>query len=115
MKPRPKIHEETAAEILANHFKSDVYFIETGSHETPDISIQNVEWELKGPIGSSKNNIRKNMREAGMQSVNIIIDLRRSKLHQTRALGYINEYMSTSKKLKRVLVITKTKCILTIK
>jgi hypothetical protein len=25
MKPRPKIHEETAADILADHFKSDVY------------------------------------------------------------------------------------------
>ncbi|MGH7196883.1 MAG: hypothetical protein ACREGJ_03930 [Candidatus Saccharimonadales bacterium] len=59
MKPRPKIHEETAADILANHFKCDVYFIETGSHGTPDISIQGVEWEVKSPIGSSKNNIRK--------------------------------------------------------
>lgn len=115
MKPRPKIHEETAADMLANHFKSDVYFIETGSHGTPDISIQGMEWELKSPIGSSKNNIRKNMREAGTQSVNVIIDLRRSKLHQTRALGYIHEYMATSKKLKRVVVITKSKRILTIK
>ncbi|HJQ08732.1 MAG TPA: hypothetical protein VJ836_04610 [Candidatus Saccharimonadales bacterium] len=115
MKPRPKIHEETAAEILANHFKSDVHFLETGSQGTPDVSVQGVEWELKSPIGGSKNNTRKNMREAGKQSVNIIIDLRRSKLHQTRALGYINEYMSTSKKLKHVVVITKSKRILTIK
>jgi len=115
MKPRPKIHEETAADILANHFKSNVQFLETASHGTPDISIQGVEWELKSPIGSSKNNIRKNMREPGTQSVNVIIDLRRSKLHPARALGYVNEYMTTSKKLKRVVVITKTKRILTIK
>lgn len=115
MKPRPKIHEETAADILANHFKSDVYFIETGSHGTPDVSIQDIEWELKSPIGSSANNIQKNMREASAQSESIVVDLRRSKLHQTRAIGYIKQFTERSPKLKRVLVITKSKQILTIK
>ena len=115
MKPRPKIHEETAADILANHFRSDVHFIATASQGTPDVSIKGIKWEIKSPIGSSANNIRKNMREAGLQSRNIVIDLRRSKLHQTRAVGYIKQYMLTSRKLKRVLVITKTKQILTIK
>jgi hypothetical protein len=42
MKPRPKVHEETAAEILASHFKNDVYFIETTSHGTPDVSINDI-------------------------------------------------------------------------
>lgn len=114
MKPRPKIHEETAADILANHFQSDVHFIETASHGTPDVSIKGIKWEIKSPIGTGASNIRKNMREAGLQSRNIVIDLRRSKLHQRRAIGYIKEYMATSRKLKRVLVITKTKQILTI-
>lgn len=115
MKPRPKIHEETAADILANHFKSDVYFIETASQGTPDVSIQGIEWEIKSPIGASANNIQKNMREASAQSENIIIDLRRSKLHQTRAVGYINQFVERYKKLKRVLAITKSKHVLTIK
>jgi hypothetical protein len=115
MKPRPKIHEETAAEILASHFMSDVYFIETANQGTPDISIEGIKWEIKSPIGNSKNNIRKNMREAGNQSASVVIDLRRSKLHQTRAIGYVNQYMATSKKLKRVIVITKSEKVLTIK
>jgi hypothetical protein len=115
MKPRPKVHEETAADILADHFKGDVHFLETGSRGTPDVSIRGIKWEIKSPIGESANNIRKNMREAGLQSVNVVIDLRRSRLHQTRAVGYIKQYMATSKKLSRVLVITKTKQILTIK
>ena len=115
MRPRPKIHEETAGDILANYFKSDVYFIETGSQGTPDVSIKGTEWEIKSPVGGSANNIQKNMREASAQSENIIIDLRRSKLHQTRALGYIKQFTDRSKKLKRVLVITKSKLILTIK
>lgn len=109
MKPRPKIHEETAADILANHFKSDALFIETGSQGTPDVSIQGIEWELKSPVGSSANNIQKNMREAAAQSENVVIDLRRSKLHQTRAVGYIKQFTERYKKLKRVLVITKSK------
>lgn len=115
MKPRPKIHEETAADLLANHFKSDVHFIETASQGTADVSIKGVEWELKSPVGCGANNIRKNMREAGLQSLNVVIDLRRSKLHQTRAIGYIKQYMATSRKLRRVLVITKAKRVLTIK
>lgn len=115
MKPRPKIHEETAAEILAKHFKSDVHFIETASQGTPDVSIKGIKWEIKSPIGSSANNIQKNMREASAQSENIVIDLRRSKLHQTRALGYIKQFTDRYRKLKRVVVIAKNKRILTIK
>jgi hypothetical protein len=75
MKPRPKIHEETAGDILANHFKSDVYFIETASQGTPDVSIQGTEWEIKIPVGGSANNIQKNMREVVAQSEDIVIDL----------------------------------------
>lgn len=115
MKPRPKIHEETAGDILANHFKSDVYFIETGSQGMPDVSIKGIEWEIKSPVGASANNIQKNMREASAQSENVVIDLRRSKLHQTRAIGYIKQFTDRYKKLKRVVVITKSKHILTVK
>lgn len=115
MKPRPKIHEETAAEILAKHFKSDVHFIETASQGTPDVLIIGLKWEMKSPIGSGANNIQKNMREASAQSENIVIDLRRSKLHQSRALGYIKQFTDRYKKLKRVVVIAKNKRILTIK
>ncbi len=115
MKPRPKIHEETAADILANHFKSDVYFIETASHGTPDVSIGGVKWEIKSPVGVGGNNIQKNMREASSQSKNVVIDLRRSKLHQTRVIGYIKQFVDRYKKLNRVIVITKSKQTLTIK
>lgn len=115
MKPRPKLHEETAAEILANHFKCDVHFIETSSQGTPDVSIDGVKWEIKSPVDVGGNNIQKNMREASAQCRNIVIDLRRSKLHQTRAIGYIKKFTERYRKLKRVLVITKPGPVLTIK
>lgn len=116
MKPRPKIHEETAAAILANHFGSDVYFLETGSHGGPDVKIGGVEWEIKSPDGSSPRTIQNNMRKAGHQSGNVVIDLRRVKIHQRRAIGYIGQFMAgASSKFKRVIVITKLKKVLTIK
>lgn len=115
MKPRPKTHEEASAVILANHFMRDVYFIATNNHRSPDVKIGNTEWEIKSPIGASENNIQKNMREAASQSSNIVVDLRRSRLHQTRALGYIKQFAERSKKVKRVIIITKSKDVLTIK
>lgn len=54
------------------------------------------------------------MREAVAQSANIVIDLRRSKLHQARALGYIKQFTDRYKKIKHVLVITKSKHVLTV-
>lgn len=79
------------------------------------MSIGDLEWEIKSPVGGSANNIQKNMREASAQSENIVIDLRRSKLHQTRAVGYIKQFSDRYKKVQRVLVITKSKQVLTIK
>lgn len=116
MKPRPKVHEETAAAILANHFSSNVYFLETGSHGGPDVKIGSVEWEIKSPDGSSPRTIQNNMRKAGHQSGNVVIDLRRVKIHQRRAVGYVGQFMAgASSKFKRVIVITKLKKVLTIK
>ena len=115
MKPRPKPHEESAAAILSRYFGGDVYFIRTTGHETPDVLIRGVDWEIKSPVGSGKNNIQKNMREAARQSNNVVIDLRRSKLHQNRALGYINQFLERPNTLKRVLIITKTGKVLVLK
>lgn len=115
MRPRPKSHEESAAAILSVYLGGDAHFIKTARCETPDISIRGIEWEIKSPVGEGKNNIQKNMREATHQASNIVIDLRRSKLHQSRALGYIKQFLERPNTLKRVLVITKTRKVLVMK
>lgn len=115
MKPRPKPHEESAAVILSKYFDSDVKFIATSNFGTPDISIRGVAWEIKSPVGESKNNIQKNIRAAAKQSRNVVIDLRRSKLHQERAVGYINQFLSRPNNIKRLIVITKRAKVLDIK
>lgn len=115
MKPRPKAHEESAAAILSRHFSSDVHFLLTAGQGTPDISIRGVEWEMKSPIGDGRNTIQKTLRSASKQSQNVVIDLRRSKLHQLRALGYINQFVVRPSAIKRLIVVTKSGKILEIK
>jgi hypothetical protein len=115
LKPRPKSHEESAAVILSKYFNADVYFIKTSSRETPDVSIKGINWEIKSPQGDSRNNIQKNMREASHQSDNIVVDLRRSKLHQSRSIGYIKGFLSRPNKVRHALVITKSNKVLVIK
>ena len=108
MKPRPRPHESSAAMILATYFCCDIYFISSRDTSSPDILANNIEWEIKSPTGNSKDTIKRNLREAGHQSRNVVIDLRRCKLRQTRALGYIKQYLKGPHTLKHVLVITKS-------
>lgn len=109
MRRRPKVHEETAAIILSKHFRGNATFIMESGYGSPDIKIGNIEWELKSPEGASRYTIQNNMRKAGHQSKNVVIDLRRVRMHQKRALGYINAFLcEASSTFKRVIVITKS-------
>ena len=116
MRRRPKIHEETAAIILSKHFSSDATFIMESGYGSPDIKIGNIEWELKSPEGASLYTIQNTMRKAGHQSKNVVIDLRRVKIHHKRAIGYVNKFLAeASSKFKRVIVITKSGKILVLR
>ena len=118
-KPRPKIHEETAAAILAQYFETNVYFIANkASRRTPDLRIGVDRWEVKSIQGASSNTIKNNMRKAATQSANIVIDLRRTKLHQTRAVGYVKyflKYENAARQIKKVIVITRAEKVLVVK
>jgi hypothetical protein len=97
----------SAALILAVHFKTDVTFLRPQSRKTSDIEINGIKWEIKSPRGSSKKTIENNLRTARKQSRNIVLDLRRIKLHQKRAASRTNFFLSGPHKFKRVLIITK--------
>ena len=106
---RPKDHELSAATLAAQYFETDVIFLRTTCQHTPDLDIEGINWELKSPLGDSKNTIKNNLHTARKQSVNVILDLRRIKMHQTRAISNINYYFSSHhSQIKRLLVITKT-------
>ena len=115
IKDRPKDHEMSAALILANYyFKADVTFLRPESNKTPDIEVDGKKWEIKSPLGNGKRTIDNNFSEARGQSKNIVIDLRRIKMHQAKANARIRHYLSTPHRFKQVLVITKSKNVVVI-
>jgi len=115
VKDRPKDHEMSAALILANYyFKTDVTFQRPQSNRTPDIDVNGMKWEIKSPMGNGKKTIDNNFRMARKQSHNIVIDLRRIKMHKTKADARIRFFLSTPHRFKRVIVIAKDQNIIEI-
>ncbi len=111
----PKEHELSAALILAYHFKTDVIFLRPERKKTPDIDVDGTKWEIKSPRGNGKKTIDNNLRAAHKQSRNIVLDLRRAKLHQSRAIARINYYLSLGPhKMKHLKIIAKTQKIIDI-
>ena len=110
---RPKEHELSASILIANHFKTDIVFLRPSCQHTPDLNINGVKWELKSPLGDGKNTIKNNLHTARKQSTNVIIDLRRIKMHQAKALAHIRHYFAGHRsKIRHLLVITKSEDIL---
>lgn len=105
--PYPEKYEVSAAGILVRHFNSDVYFVSRKQHKTPDFLIGNIFWELKSPVGNGKRNIQRTLQDALTQSTNIIFDARRSKLHQNKIRNELQYQFTKTKKIKRLLLITK--------
>lgn len=110
----PEKHEMSAAIILAYYFKTDVIFLRPQRARTPDVDVNGTKWEIKSPLGNGKRTIDNNFSEARGQSKNIVIDLRRIKMHQAKASARIRHYLSTPHHFKQVLVITKSKNVVVI-
>lgn len=70
----PEKHELETVNIFMALGK-DVEFLtpsRTKKSKTPDVKIDGVSWEMKSPMGKSKNTIYNAMRRAVKQSNNII-------------------------------------------
>ncbi len=79
---------------------------------TADIAIHGVLWEIKSPTGSGKNVIRHTVQHASHQSNSIIIDLRRCKMPEEKAIKEIENHFTLSKRIIRIKIITKDRKIL---
>ncbi|MCL1901585.1 MAG: hypothetical protein FWG57_08980 [Endomicrobia bacterium] len=113
----PELHELETARFF-NKLGKDVEFLVpsyTKNSKTPDIKMDNILWEMKAPKGGSNRTIENNLRAALKQSANLILDLRRIKLNERKALFQINRAFKLSKKIIRVLVVKKNKSLLDIK
>lgn len=78
----------------------------------PDIMLQGVPWEMKSPQGDGKKTIKNTIQNASHQSEYIIVDLRRCKISDDKALKDIDRYFKLSRRLKRLKVVTKDQKIL---
>lgn len=81
--------------------------------KSPDIKIGKLYWEIKAPRGEGKYLIQKTLHRAARQSENVIVDLQRIKIHQSRCLSELEKHFyKTSRGLKRLKIITKSKKII---
>lgn len=110
----PKEYELSAALILANHYKANVVFLRPQANRTPDIDINGTKWEIKSPTGHGKKTIENNFRNARGQSSNVVMDLRRIKMHQSKANARIQSFLSKPHRFTKVLIITKGKKVIEI-
>jgi len=111
LKPSPAQYELSAAALLAHYFKADVEFIPRSNHKTPDFLIKGINWELKSPIGDGKYNIQHQIKSAARQSCNIILDVRKSKMHMTKIRSDVQRHFKFTKAIKRLVLIDKAKRI----
>ncbi|MBR3628291.1 MAG: hypothetical protein IKN42_05545 [Elusimicrobia bacterium] len=109
-------HELDVAKVL-NKLGKDVEFIlpsRVKFSRTPDIKMDGLLWEIKSPKGSSSRTIENNLRTALKQSKNIIIDLRRIKIDETKAISQIAKQFKYSKLIRKIIIIKQNKEILDI-
>ena len=114
--------------VLKNHENATVVFLTElgfdvelipkinieGVH-MPDIIINGVKWEMKAPIGEGGSLMKNTIQKAVKQSPNIIIDLRRTKRHQTKCLRELEKHFDKSKSIKCLKIITKSRRVLDFK
>ena len=72
----------------------------------PDIQIDGVVWEMKSPTGDSKNTMKHTLQNANHQSRSVIIDLRRCKLQDEKAIKDLEHHFTLSKRLRNMKIIT---------
>ncbi|MCA9301354.1 hypothetical protein KDA08_00705 [Candidatus Saccharibacteria bacterium] len=105
--PRPERFEIEAASIIAEYLGEDANFIARDTGKTPDILIDGAEWEIKSPLGRGKHVIEDQIKRASRQSLYIVIDATRCKLHIARIRSQLKYTVGFRKHLKRVLLINK--------
>lgn len=80
--------------------------------DNPDVEIDGVIWEIKSPTGGGKYTMKHTLENAKHQSRNAIVDLRRCKLSDEQAIKELEHHFSLSKRLRRMIIITKAEKML---
>ena len=85
----------------------------TPHNSRADFAMDNLVWESKSPTGNStRMTIDRILHKAVKQSENIVIDLRRTKIPDTQSIRYIKERFIRSRRIRRLLVVTRAEELL---
>lgn len=79
---------------------------------TPDIKMNSLKWEIKCPVGTSANTIKRAFKTALRQSQNIIFDLRGSKMTDRVNISKLEKEFKDIKSARNLLIITKKRQLL---
>ena len=82
------------------------------SLHSPDFIMMGLPWEMKAPKGNGKYTAQNIIQAAAHQSNNIIIDLRRCKMLDNKAIVSYTKEFEKNKSIKRMKIITKSKEVL---
>lgn len=110
--PEPHELETVAALIAYGHDVTFIAPIRTEGQKTPDIEMLNLAWEMKTPMGNSKTTIFNAIKRGAKQSRYLVIDLRRTRISDDRALKDIRASMAKTTSIQRVMVINKDSSII---
>ena len=69
--------------------------------------MQGLDWEMKRPKGQSAHTIKRAFKTASRQSVNIIFDLRSSKMPDEVNLPKLEKEFADLRSVRRLIIITK--------
>ena len=117
--PNPPLpHEVDAALVLVRHYHTNVEFIipvDDYKRKTADFEMLGVQWEIKSPVGASKSTIGTQFRRATMQSRNIVLDTRRTKLKYEVIEKQVALEAKQRTNINRIILINKSGKIVEIK
>ena len=80
--------------------------------KNPDIMIDGKIWEMKSPDGKSDRTVERIFKKGAKQSVNLILDLRRIRVSEEKAIEDAKKRFEKSKRVKQMIVITKKRKLL---
>lgn len=112
-----KVTELRAVEFfLANGYDVELVVPSyTPGNQNPDFLINGRAWELKTPISTNRRTIERRVKKAGHQSENVIVDLRFTKIPDGQCMRILENYLSRSSRIRRMVAIDKNGRLLTVK
>lgn len=80
--------------------------------KTPDFIMNKTKWEMKSPRGESRSTLEHAFQAAMKQSTNVVFDLRRTHMLDSKAIRILEQLYGYSRSVRRMIIITKRQKIL---